>query len=83
MRKGLVLLAILLVTGCATVQYTTPNGITVNYTRVLSTTDKIEATLPGGTKVVVTGQNYNIDLVAVAIEAAGGVITKALVPVAK
>jgi len=55
MKKFILLLAVLFLTGCATMSYTDPKGVTVTYTRILTGSDSIVSSVPGA-KISVRGQ---------------------------
>lgn len=46
-RKTIVIIAALLLTGCASMTYTSPDGTTVTYTRFMTGSDTIKGKLPG------------------------------------
>ena len=43
MKKIVIILAMLVLTGCATMQYKSPDGTEINYTRIATTSDSIKA----------------------------------------
>ena len=69
MRNICIVLAILLLVGCSTLNYQSADGTTVQYTRILTKTDSISGQV-GKAKVEVRGQNVNLDALQVVTEAA-------------
>ena len=69
MKKIAVLLAVLLLSGCAALSYQSPDGTRVDYVRVFTTTDTITGEIAGA-KVEVRGQNVNLDEIRAVTESA-------------
>lgn len=58
MKKIVIILAMLVLIGCATMQYKAPDGTEINYTRFATTSDSIKAEV-GDAKVESSGQKID------------------------
>jgi len=58
MKKLFIMLMALTVTGCATMQYKSPDGTEISYARFATTSDNIEAEV-GNARVVSNGQKID------------------------
>lgn len=67
MKKIVIILAMLVLIGCATMQYKAPDGTEVNYTRFATTSDNIKAEA-GNAKVESSGQKIDAKILTAITE---------------
>lgn len=67
MKKIAIILVVLVLTGCATMQYKSPDGTEINYTRIATTSDSIKAEA-GNAKVESSGQKIDAKTLTAIIE---------------
>lgn len=67
MKKIVIILAMLVLIGCATMQYKAPDGTEINYTRFATTSDSIKAEV-GDAKVESNGQKIDTKTLTAIIE---------------
>lgn len=67
MKKIVIILAMLVLIGCATMQYKAPDGTEINYTRFATTSDSIKAEA-GNAKVESNGQKIDTKTLTAIIE---------------
>ena len=62
MKKIAIILVVLVLTGCATTQYKSPDGTEITYTRFATTADSIKAEA-GNAKVESNGQKVDTKII--------------------
>jgi len=62
MKKIVIILAMLVLIGCATTQYKAPDGTEITYTRFATTADSIKAEA-GNAKVESNGQKIDAEII--------------------
>jgi uncharacterized protein YceK len=67
MKKIAIILVVLVLTGCATTQYKSPDGTEITYTRFATTADSIKAEA-GNAKVESSGQKIDTKTLTAIIE---------------